>query len=84
MFGHLGHQWAGSLLGFSAIVLVPIPVALGRYGVSMRERIPWARKHMHNGSGHEEKGEKQVIFLETHVNEGEAEATPGTRTIHIS
>lgn len=88
MFGHLGHQWARRLLGLSAIVLVPIPVALERYGVSMRERIPWARKHMHSGSGNEEKGEKQVFFrdarVETHENEGEAGATPGTRTIHIS
>lgn len=46
MFTNLGYQWAGSLLAFLALVLVPIPFILERYGVELRKRSPWAREHM--------------------------------------
>ncbi|APA07137.1 hypothetical protein sscle_02g019070 [Sclerotinia sclerotiorum 1980 UF-70] len=46
MFNALGVHWAGSVLGFAAILLMPIPYVLGRYGRGLRRRSPWARVHM--------------------------------------
>ena len=46
MFGKLGNQWAASLLAFLAILLVPIPFILERYGRALRLRSPWAKQHM--------------------------------------
>ncbi|ESZ97966.1 hypothetical protein SBOR_1637 [Sclerotinia borealis F-4128] len=46
MFEGLGVQWAGSVLGFAAILLMPIPYVLARYGRRLRKRSPWARVHM--------------------------------------
>ena len=46
MFTYLGTQWAASLLAFLAILLVPIPFILERYGRALRLRSPWAKQHM--------------------------------------
>ncbi|KUJ16879.1 MFS multidrug transporter-like protein [Mollisia scopiformis] len=46
MFENLGYRWAGSLLGFLALVLMPIPFILARWGRILRKRSPWAREHM--------------------------------------
>lgn len=46
LFTNLGYQWAGSLLAFLAIVLVPIPFILEKYGERLRYKSPWAREHM--------------------------------------
>ncbi|TGO38781.1 hypothetical protein BHYA_0067g00110 [Botrytis hyacinthi] len=46
MFNGLGVHWAGSVLGFAAILLMPIPYVLGRRGRDLRKRSPWAREHM--------------------------------------
>ena len=46
MFTYLGNQWAASLLAFLAILLVPIPFILERYGRALRLRSPWAKQHM--------------------------------------
>lgn len=46
MFTKLGYQWALSLLAFLAVLLVPIPFVLERYGRALRLRSPWAREHM--------------------------------------
>ena len=46
MFTYLGNQWAASLLAFLAVLLVPIPFILGRYGRALRLRSPWAKQHM--------------------------------------
>jgi hypothetical protein len=46
LFDNLGYQWAGTLLAFLAIVLVPIPFILDKYGRRLRHRSPWAREHM--------------------------------------
>lgn len=56
MFENLGYQWAGSLLAFLALLLVPIPFILGRYGVELRKRSPWAREHMTELNGQDAKG----------------------------
>lgn len=46
MFMHEGYQWAGSILAFLAILLVPIPFILDSYGRALRLRSPWAQQHM--------------------------------------
>lgn len=46
LFTNLGYEWAGTLLSGLALVLVPIPFVLSRYGRLLRERSPWAREHM--------------------------------------
>lgn len=47
MFENEGYQWAGSILAFLALVMVPIPFILDRYGERLRRRSPWAAQHMH-------------------------------------
>ncbi|KAK5108741.1 hypothetical protein LTR62_007888 [Meristemomyces frigidus] len=51
MFTKLGYQWAASLLAFLALLLVPIPFILERYGVRLRRRSPWAREHIDEDPG---------------------------------
>jgi hypothetical protein len=46
MFENIGCRWAGSLLGFLALVLMLIPFVLARWGRALRKRSPWAREHM--------------------------------------
>ncbi|KAF8213168.1 MFS general substrate transporter [Mycena galopus ATCC 62051] len=38
MFNALGPRWASSLLGFVALVMVPIPIVLVRFGPSLRAK----------------------------------------------
>lgn len=45
MYNRLGYEWASSLLGFLAILLVPIPFVFFYFGQSIRLRSPWAREH---------------------------------------
>jgi len=42
MFNALGVNWAGTLLGCVAVVLVPIPVVFITYGAKIRERSAFA------------------------------------------
>ena len=56
MFNYLGNQWAASLLAFLAILLIPIPFILERYGRALRLRSPWARQHMDDLTEEEEEG----------------------------
>ncbi|KAL8654466.1 MAG: hypothetical protein Q9226_003425 [Calogaya cf. arnoldii] len=42
MFQGLGVNWAGSLLGFVALALVPIPVIFWKYGARIRARSTFA------------------------------------------
>ncbi|KAF2091938.1 MFS multidrug transporter-like protein [Saccharata proteae CBS 121410] len=46
LFVNEGYQWAGTILAFLAVVLVPIPFILASYGREIRKRSPWAREHM--------------------------------------
>lgn len=46
MFQNEGNQWAATILAFLAVVLVPIPFILQRYGERLRRRSPWASQHM--------------------------------------
>ncbi|KAL2840900.1 polyamine transporter [Aspergillus pseudoustus] len=45
MYERLGDEWASSLLGFLAILLVPIPFVFFYWGKNIRLRSPWAREH---------------------------------------
>jgi len=42
MFHRLGVNWASSLLGFVALVMVPIPVVFIMYGAKIREKSKFA------------------------------------------
>ena len=42
MFNALGVNWAGTLLGCVALVLVPIPVVFWRYGARIRTKSKFA------------------------------------------
>lgn len=43
LFVNEGYQWAGTILAFLAVVMVPIPYILSHYGFRLRQRSPWAR-----------------------------------------
>ncbi|KAL4806061.1 polyamine transporter [Aspergillus unguis] len=45
MYEKLDYEWASSLLGFIAILLVPIPWVFFYKGEAIRLRSPWAREH---------------------------------------
>ncbi|KAF9892632.1 hypothetical protein FE257_001034 [Aspergillus nanangensis] len=45
MYERLGYEWASSLLGFLAILLVPIPFIFFYMGRAIRLKSPWAREH---------------------------------------
>jgi multidrug resistance protein len=45
MYERLGDEWASSLLGFIAILLVPIPFVFFYKGEGIRLKSPWAREH---------------------------------------
>lgn len=42
MFNNLGVQWAGTLLGCLALIMVPIPLAFIRYGPWLRRKSKFA------------------------------------------
>lgn len=42
MFNALGVNWAGTLLGFVALILVPIPVVFWKFGAKIRQRSKFA------------------------------------------
>ncbi|KAG0633073.1 major facilitator superfamily domain-containing protein [Tuber brumale] len=42
MFHNLGVNWAGSLLGFIAVVMIPIPIGFFIFGARIRKRSKWA------------------------------------------
>ena len=56
MFVNEGYQWAGSILGFLAVLLVPIPFILAKYGRALRLRSPWAKQHMDDLNEEEDLG----------------------------
>jgi hypothetical protein len=45
MYERLGDEWASSLLGFIAILLLPIPFVFFYRGEGIRLKSPWAREH---------------------------------------
>ncbi|KAL8905594.1 MAG: hypothetical protein Q9207_002544 [Kuettlingeria erythrocarpa] len=51
MFRALGVNWAGSLLGFVALALVPIPIVFYKYGAKIRARSSFAPTMPKNAPG---------------------------------
>ncbi|KAI4190457.1 MAG: hypothetical protein L6R41_000762 [Letrouitia leprolyta] len=51
MFSALGVNWAGSLLGFVALALVPIPIVFYKYGHRIRARSSFAPTMPKNAPG---------------------------------
>ncbi|RPB16476.1 MFS general substrate transporter [Morchella conica CCBAS932] len=49
MFHNLGVNWAGSLLGFIAIAMIPIPISFFLFGARIRARSKWAPTTEVNG-----------------------------------
>ena len=58
MFKALGINWAGTLLGCVAVVLVPIPVIFYKYGAKIRAKSKFAptfpKPSLPDESSHEE------------------------------
>ena len=42
MFNGLGIQWAGTLLGCFAVLMIPIPIAFWRYGAKLRQKSKYS------------------------------------------
>ncbi|KAL3454429.1 major facilitator superfamily domain-containing protein [Aspergillus insuetus] len=49
MYERLGDEWASSLPGLIAILLVPIPFVFFYKGEGIRLKSPWAREHFDSG-----------------------------------
>lgn len=60
LFGNLGYQWAGSLLGFIGLVLSLAPVALLVWGHKARMGSPFMKETAaaEGGDGDEDGGEE--------------------------
>jgi len=54
LFEDEGYQWAGTILAFLAVVLVPIPFILEKYGERLRLKSPWAREQVEEGESDED------------------------------
>lgn len=42
MFQNLGVQWAGTLLGCLALIMIPIPLAFIKWGPALRKKSKFA------------------------------------------
>ena len=63
LFVNVGYQWAGSLLAFLAMALMPIPFVLSRYGQRLRLKSPWAREHMDDlGTRDESESDEEIVL----------------------
>jgi hypothetical protein len=62
MYNKLGNQGATSLLAGLAVLTIPIPFILRRYGIKLRRRSPWARIHVEGGGEDDEKRDEESTF----------------------
>ena len=46
MFVKEGYHWAVSILAFLALIMIPIPFILVKYGRALRLKSSWAKQHM--------------------------------------
>lgn len=60
MYHRLGNQGATSLLAGLAVLMVPIPFILERYGMKLRQKSPWARVHVEHGDEDNGKRDEEV------------------------
>ncbi|KAK7518335.1 major facilitator superfamily domain-containing protein [Phyllosticta citriasiana] len=64
LFVSLGYQWAGTVLAAAALLMVPIPFVLGRYGWRLRKASRWASAHVDDdgeGEGAEVESEGEAV-----------------------
>lgn len=59
LFENEGCNWAGTILACLAILLVPIPFILERYGTILRTKSPYARQHMDGIDSDEDEDEEE-------------------------
>lgn len=55
MFLNLGVQWAGTLLGCLAVIMVPIPLAFIKFGPALRKKSKFAPVFEARPTGEAEK-----------------------------
>lgn len=67
MFVNEGYQYAGLILACLALVLMPIPFVLGRYGLKLRQKSPWAREMMEYEEQPANKSDEEAIEDEEKV-----------------
>ncbi|KAJ6184845.1 hypothetical protein N7519_006146 [Penicillium mononematosum] len=60
MFVNLGVQWAGTLLGCLALIMIPIPLAFIKWGPALRKRSKFAPILDPSPAGKSEKGDGSV------------------------
>ncbi|KAJ6013414.1 hypothetical protein N7540_008005 [Penicillium herquei] len=61
MFVNLGVQWAGTLLGCLALIMVPIPLAFMKYGPFLRQRSSFAPDTSRRPSVSVEKDSRSTV-----------------------
>jgi DHA1 family multidrug resistance protein-like MFS transporter len=60
MFVNLGVQWAGTLLGCLALIMIPIPLAFIKWGPALRKKSKFAPILDPSPAGKSEKGDGSV------------------------
>lgn len=63
MFNKLGAQWAGSLLGFLAVLFMPIPFLFYRFGERLRKRSSYAPRDLEIRSNEDEESQITEVML---------------------
>ncbi|KAH8819491.1 major facilitator superfamily domain-containing protein [Xylogone sp. PMI_703] len=58
MYSKLGPQWAGTLLGLTQVVLIPIPFVFYKWGKGIRMRSPLIRKLREDQEKNERRAER--------------------------
>ena len=53
MFNNLGVQWAGTLLGCLALIMIPIPLGFIKYGPKLRARSKFSPSAQEGKEGKE-------------------------------
>ena len=76
MFNNLGIQWAGTLLGCLAAVMVPIPICFYLFGKKLRQKSKFAPtmkpKPVTDDSDSEEHDDVQHHFVALHASRSHA------------
>lgn len=60
MFVNLGVQWAGTLLGCLALIMIPIPLAFIKWGPALRKKSKFAPTFEPARATNTEKGDHSV------------------------
>ncbi|KAL9104570.1 MAG: hypothetical protein Q9163_000492 [Psora crenata] len=84
MFLHEGYQWAGTILAFLAMVMIPIPFVLSTYGRALRLRSPWAKQHMDDLTEQEDAGKKAAHGLDGVPMTTSAPPLQGLRVVELA